>query len=361
MRFKSRGVIAVLAAVALAVVLAAPAAAIASDAPYLVSPSNGATVPRNAPNGWYPYLDWGSNNPDLTTYLFEIATNPAQLSDGSFYPDYQVLGDYGIFETYYDYGSRWPYTYLLPGTYYWHVRDMFPSGGTGFSAWSATWSFTVPPPGASEFAMNVQPSALTWEIKQGDPNPAPRNVTFDCYGPSGTTYSWRSTPPNVSWVTETQLDNRTCQYSINAAGLAPGKYEAIMPVEMFRDSGMTQHIAGSPYSFPITLIVTSKSGSTGQACSVSAPKASGKASAKRGTKLVGAVTPGHSTRVTVEVQRYKSKKYRSYKKYSVGSTASGAYALKKKFPRGTYRVRALAAAAPGYREAASGWRKIVVK
>ncbi len=96
-----------------------------------------------------------------------------------------VLANYGDLHEVVQLRPR--HTYLLPGTYYWHVLDMFPSGGTGFSAWSPTWSFTVPPPGAGSYSMQLTPVALTWEIMGEAPanDPYyPKQVVFNCLGPA---------------------------------------------------------------------------------------------------------------------------------------------------------------------------------
>ncbi len=91
------------------------------------------------------------------------------------------------------------------------------------------------------------------------------------------------------------------------------------------------------------------------------PKVSGKATAKKGTTLTGAVAPGRATRVTIEVQVYSKKKYRAHKKYAVTSTATGAWKYKAKLKKGTYRIRMRTDADATYLEAVSGWRKVTVK
>jgi hypothetical protein len=91
------------------------------------------------------------------------------------------------------------------------------------------------------------------------------------------------------------------------------------------------------------------------------PKVSGKASARKGTKLYGRLSPGRVSAVRLEVQVYSKKKYRSYKSFTVRSSASGAWSYKAKLKRGTYRVRSRTLAESPYLAGASGWRKVVVK
>ncbi len=97
------------------------------------------------------------------------------------------------------------------------------------------------------------------------------------------------------------------------------------------------------------------------AVSLGTPRVSGKASAKKGTKLVGSLAPGHVTKVTLEVQVLSKRKYKKYKKYYVNTTQSGSWSYKVKLRRGTYRVRALTASDGTYLAGSSGWRKITVK
>jgi len=94
---------------------------------------------------------------------------------------------------------------------------------------------------------------------------------------------------------------------------------------------------------------------------LSTPRVSGKATARRGTWLTGAVSPSHSTAVRIEVQVLAKKKYKRYKTFSVGSAADGVWKYKAKLKRGAYRIRELSAADGTYGAGASGWRKVVVK
>jgi len=96
-------------------------------------------------------------------------------------------------------------------------------------------------------------------------------------------------------------------------------------------------------------------------CSLSTPRVSGKATAKKGTALSGIVTPACAERVTLEVQVLSGQKFRAYKRYSTNSTATGAWSYKAKLKKGTYRIRALTAQGEIYSAGRSGWRKVVVK
>jgi len=100
---------------------------------------------------------------------------------------------------------------------------------------------------------------------------------------------------------------------------------------------------------------------TKSACSLTAPKVSGTASARRGTKLIGSVSPGHSTKVTVEIRRYAGGSYRAYKKYSVSTGSSGTWGFTSKPKKGTYSVRAYLAADTGHGAGSSAWRKVIVR
>jgi hypothetical protein len=97
------------------------------------------------------------------------------------------------------------------------------------------------------------------------------------------------------------------------------------------------------------------------AVGLTTPKVSGKATAKKGTTVAGVVSPAHATRVTIEVQVLKKKKYVKYKKYGVNAGANGAWKYKAKLKKGTYRIRVLTAADSSYLASTSGWRKVVVK
>jgi len=251
--------------VAVVVLVIVPTTALAYT-PWPSSPANGAVVPRNAPNGWYPYLQWGSNNP-ITTYMWQISTSPAEGADGSFQS--QVMGNYGSFNKYFNSQSEWPYYYLTAGTYYWHVLDMFDWDSTGFSPWSATYSFTVPAAPTGTLSMALSPTALAWTVTIGDPAPAAKIVTFGCNGPGS--YAWRSYNETLpSWVTETQLDQSRCSYAVDPSGLAPGTYTTPMKVEMW-NSVNSAPVLGSPYNLPMTLIVRPKTGATSPPGDTTAP------------------------------------------------------------------------------------------
>lgn len=94
---------------------------------------------------------------------------------------------------------------------------------------------------------------------------------------------------------------------------------------------------------------------------LSKPKVSGKATAKKGTTLVGTVAPAHATRVSIEVQVLSKKKYKRFKTYAKDSSASGAWKYKAKLKKGTYRVRVSVVASATYLAGTSDWRKVVVK
>jgi hypothetical protein len=61
-------------------------------------------------------------------------------------------------------------------------------------------------------------------------------------------------------VTEANSSNaNTFNYTVNTAGLTPGKYTTSMQVEMWKGANSSYgHVQGSPYTFPITLTITPK-------------------------------------------------------------------------------------------------------
>ena len=159
----------------------------------------------------------------------------------------------------------------------------------------------------------------------------------DSGGHAASAYAWRS---SISGPLSTSA-------SFSTSGLPVGVHTIYFRVQC----------ANGTWS-PETSVVLDvrKSGVT-----LSIPKVSGKASARKGTTLIGTVSPGHRVRVMLEVQRYSKRKYRSYKKLYVYSTDSGSYRYKYKLKKGTYRVRAVTPTDGTWLAGASGWRKVVVK
>jgi hypothetical protein len=352
-----------LASVLLVVLL--PATALAYT-PLLVSPADKSQVTRTAPNGWYLDLAWSGSN-SLTTYAFEIATSPNVDSQGNFLQNNVVCANYGIFKTYYNNSSYLnPGTYLTPGTYYWHVEDMFPMDSFNFSPWSSTWSFTVPAPSSNEYWMNLQPKALAWEMTQGDLPSAAKSVVFGCNGPQQTTYYLAFVVPTDAWVKVYQANSNTYSFVADPTGLAPGTYQSKFTVYEALDSAFAHQVLGSPYDYPLALVVRAKAGSTyydpkRPACTLSRPKVTGTASARRGTRLSGKVTPAHKTPVKIQVQHLARGKWKAYKKLATSTSAKGSWSLKARLARGTYRVRSLTVSYPAYKAGTSSWRRVVVK
>lgn len=97
------------------------------------------------------------------------------------------------------------------------------------------------------------------------------------------------------------------------------------------------------------------------AVSLSAPKVSGKAVHTTSTKIIGSVSPGHSVRVAVAIQKYSGNKPKAYKTVWVTASSSGAWSFKLKFKKGTYRMRASTAGTTSWKTGLSTYRTIKIK
>jgi hypothetical protein len=95
--------------------------------------------------------------------------------------------------------------------------------------------------------------------------------------------------------------------------------------------------------------------------SLSAPRISGSATHTRATKFVGTVSPGHSVRVTVTIQRRVSGRWRSYSIDRPTSNSAGAWSFKRKVRAGTFRLRATTSAGVPWLAGASAWRTVKIK
>ncbi len=94
---------------------------------------------------------------------------------------------------------------------------------------------------------------------------------------------------------------------------------------------------------------------------LSTPKVVGRASARRGTSLKGAITPGHSTKLTMRVRKLVRHKWRSYRTLSVNTDSAGAWRTKLKLGRAAYSVEVYSAAGDSYEAGHSDWRTVTVR
>jgi len=95
--------------------------------------------------------------------------------------------------------------------------------------------------------------------------------------------------------------------------------------------------------------------------SLSTPKTSGSASARKGTTFTGTVNPHRSTTVKLQVQKYSRGSYHTYKTYTLKSGSSGSWKYKVKLKKAKYRVRTTTAETSTYFSATSSWHKVTVK
>lgn len=221
----------------------------------LISPANGATVTRNTAGGWYPYLSWQGDGMSFC-YFFEIATSPQTNYGGGFNANNIVISKNYVMKTYYNSSQEYPYWYLYPGTYYWHVSDF--SWGGELRAWSAIRSFTVPQGSSGQVVLNPSKRSLYYSMTKGGSNPPSQKIDFN---PNQQNYWWWSQVPQVGWVVERQITNtNVCYYDIYGSNLAVGKYVFNMAVWGCTDNTYSTHVTGSPMVIPITLEVKSSSG-----------------------------------------------------------------------------------------------------
>lgn len=68
------------------------------------------------------------------------------------------------------------------------------------------------------------------------------------------------------------------------------------------------------------------------------PVVAASVSARRAARISGAVAPAHRTKVSVSLYRSAKGKWRRWKTVSVKSSASGAWVLKVKLPKGSWRI-----------------------
>jgi hypothetical protein len=95
--------------------------------------------------------------------------------------------------------------------------------------------------------------------------------------------------------------------------------------------------------------------------SMTTPKVVGKATSRSKTKFTGSVKPGRAALVNVEISRLSKKKFKAFKVLHASAVANGAWSIKAKLSKGTYRIRTTTRATPGYTAGSSSWRKVVVK
>ena len=97
--------------------------------------------------------------------------------------------------------------------------------------------------------------------------------------------------------------------------------------------------------------------------SVSSPRATTRLLHTRNITFKGSVGPPHSTRITIEVQRYTRGKYRAFKSLTVSTSAAGTWSTKLRLKyRGSYRLRAkVPAMSPAYYAGNSSWRTVRVR
>ena len=146
---------------------------------------------------------------------------------------------------------------------------------------------------------------------------------------------------------------------------ADGSYTipAIIP------SAYNVRYAKSGYYAQTVSVAVSKSVTTTQnvsmaslpSVSLSAPKVSGRASARTGTTLKGAIRPSHSKQITLQVRRLVNHKWRAYRTVKVTADRTGAWHVKPHLHRSTYSVRVVSAADSAYLAGASAWRTVRVR
>ena len=133
--------------------------------PYLISPSNGATVSVNT-----PYFDWyDDDNAYDPLHFFMVSTSPATATNGQFFGFNVVASEFPTNGSYYSLYTNG--ISLPPGTYYWRVVTLYIDASV---ALSEIWSFRVPAP-------YVQPAYIR---PPPPPAPAPAPVAVkDTYRP----------------------------------------------------------------------------------------------------------------------------------------------------------------------------------
>lgn len=99
-------------------------------------------------------------------------------------------------------------------------------------------------------ALQVSPSAVTWLVEAGGPDPRPRAVAVES---TGSLLTWTAVvSPTVDWLAAAPLDGVTpaaITLTAQTAGLAVGQYHTQLVVSS--EAG----VEGSPQTIPVTLIV----------------------------------------------------------------------------------------------------------
>ena len=161
----------------------------------LVSPANGVTTGSNTPT-----LSWSS-----ASDLNGVRSYNVELDTSSLFNSANRIVRAGIA------GTQFTVSALSANTWYWHVQAVDNAGNTG--SWSATWSFTAPPP--PDFSMSLSSTSTLW-VAQGSSNAITLNL--QSYYGFGGSVSFSTSPATNSYGIV--LNNNPNPITLNANGNA---------------------------------------------------------------------------------------------------------------------------------------------